>query len=258
MAHERSKLYFLYQSGLWWARWWDPPFAADQRTGPGGASRPPPASSGCASGRARMSAVQKPPPDWELVLKRNPVERLKKEKAPLGIRDELPALIAAGYENVAEEDIVRLQWWGLYHDKPKIGTFMLRIKVPAGPAVAAPPARDRRGLEPLRQGRRRALDAAEHPAALARAREAARDLRAPRGERRHHRRRLRRHRPQHHRLPRPGHRGRRALRRVADRRPRPPTSSTATPTGPTCRESTSTRSRRAPTGATRPRSTASR
>src|SRR4029077_19116659 len=33
---------------------------------------------------------------------------------------------------VAEEDVVRLQWWGLYHDKPKIGTFMLRVKVPAG------------------------------------------------------------------------------------------------------------------------------
>ena len=72
------------------------------------------------------------PVDWELVLKRNPVERLKRDKAPLGIRDELPALIAAGYENVAEEDVVRLQWWGLYHDKPKIGTFMLRVKVPAG------------------------------------------------------------------------------------------------------------------------------
>src|SRR5437667_343886 len=55
---------------------------------------------------------------WELVLKRNPVERIKQEKAPLGIRDELPALIAAGYESVPEEDIVRLQWWGLYHDKP--------------------------------------------------------------------------------------------------------------------------------------------
>jgi ferredoxin-nitrite reductase len=82
-----------------------------------------------------VSAVEKrekPPVDWELVLKRNPVERLKKEKAPLGIRDELPALIAAGYESVAEEDVVRLQWWGLYHDKPKIGTFMLRVKVPAG------------------------------------------------------------------------------------------------------------------------------
>ncbi|HWE81716.1 MAG TPA: hypothetical protein VG265_08690 [Gaiellaceae bacterium] len=90
-----------------------------------------------------MSAVEKPPagskppPDWDLVLKRNPVERLKREKAPLGIREELPALIAQGYENVAEEDVVRLQWWGLYHDKPKIGTFMLRVKVPAGQLSAA-------------------------------------------------------------------------------------------------------------------------
>ena len=79
-----------------------------------------------------MAVAEKPPPDWELVYKRNPVERIKRDKAPLGIRDELPALIAQGYENVAEEDIVRLQWWGLYHDKPKIGTFMLRVKVPAG------------------------------------------------------------------------------------------------------------------------------
>src|SRR6266852_5318778 len=75
---------------------------------------------------------EKPEASWELVLKRNPVERLKREKAPLGIRDELPALIAAGYESVPEEDIVRLQWWGLYHDKPKVGTFMLRIKISSG------------------------------------------------------------------------------------------------------------------------------
>lgn len=53
------------------------------------------------------------------MLKRNPVERLKQEKSPLGILDALPALIAAGYERAAEEDVVRLKWWGLYHDKPK-------------------------------------------------------------------------------------------------------------------------------------------
>jgi ferredoxin-nitrite reductase len=72
------------------------------------------------------------PATLELVLKRNPVERLKREKSPLGILGELPALIAAGYEQVAEEDLVRLKWWGLYHDKPKVGTFMLRIKLPGG------------------------------------------------------------------------------------------------------------------------------
>ena len=71
-------------------------------------------------------------PTLELVLKRNSVERLKREKSPLGMLDELPALIAAGYEDVPEEDIVRLKWWGLYHDKPKIGTFMLRVKIPGG------------------------------------------------------------------------------------------------------------------------------
>ena len=60
------------------------------------------------------------------------MERLKREKSPLRMLDELPALIASGYEEVDEEDIVRLKWWGLYHDKPKIGTFMLRVKIPGG------------------------------------------------------------------------------------------------------------------------------
>ena len=69
-------------------------------------------------------------PTWETVLERNTVERIKLDKPPLGIRDELPALIAGGYEALPEEDIVRLQWWGLYHDKPKIGTFTRSMKVP--------------------------------------------------------------------------------------------------------------------------------
>jgi len=71
-------------------------------------------------------------PTWDAVYERNSVERIKRDRPPLGIRDELPALIAAGYEQMPEEDIVRLQWWGLYHDKPKIGTFMLRVKIPSG------------------------------------------------------------------------------------------------------------------------------
>ncbi|MGH8905935.1 MAG: nitrite/sulfite reductase, partial [Egibacteraceae bacterium] len=71
-------------------------------------------------------------PTWELVRKRNSIERLKEEKFPLDIVDELPELIALGYEAVPEEDIVRLNWWGLTHDKPKVGTFMVRIKVAGG------------------------------------------------------------------------------------------------------------------------------
>ena len=71
-------------------------------------------------------------PTLDLVLKRNSIERLKREKFPFAVVDELPDLIARGYEAISEEDIVRFQWYGLYHDKPKVGYFMLRIKVPSG------------------------------------------------------------------------------------------------------------------------------
>ena len=116
---------------------------------------------------------------------------------------------------------------------------MLRIKLPGGRVSPERAARDRRDLEPLRPRRRRALDAAERPAALARARRAAGGVRPPRRRRAHDRGRLRRRRPQHHRLP-----GRRASTptssstrsRSSTRRP---SSSTATPTTRTCRASTS-------------------
>ena len=74
-----------------------------------------------------------PAPTWEQVLQRNSIERLKREK-PLHtlLTDELGELATRHYLEIPEEDIVRLKWFGLYHDKPKVGTFMLRIKVPAG------------------------------------------------------------------------------------------------------------------------------
>jgi sulfite reductase beta subunit-like hemoprotein len=80
----------------------------------------------------RREAVGRPAPTREEVLKRNAIERLKEEMHPLDIRYHFDRLIAQGYEAVPEEDILRLQWWGLYHDKPKVGTFMLRIKIPGG------------------------------------------------------------------------------------------------------------------------------
>ena len=81
---------------------------------------------------ARAAAAAAPPPSRAEVLRRNAVERLKDELHPLEIRGQFDRLIAAGYEAVPEEDIVRLQWYGLYHDRPRVGTFMLRVKVPAG------------------------------------------------------------------------------------------------------------------------------
>src|SRR5579884_3376148 len=71
-------------------------------------------------------------PTIDLVLKRNSIERLKREKFPFALMDELPDLIERGYEAISEDDIVRFQWYGLYHDKPKVGSFMMRVKIPSG------------------------------------------------------------------------------------------------------------------------------
>jgi sulfite reductase beta subunit-like hemoprotein len=72
------------------------------------------------------------PPSWELVLKRNSVERLKRDLFPTELAGQWQRLVDTSYEKLPEEDIVRLQWFGLYHDKPKIGTFMMRVKIPSG------------------------------------------------------------------------------------------------------------------------------
>ncbi len=72
------------------------------------------------------------PPTWDLVLKRNSVERLKRELFPMELWSQWDRLTETSYEKLPEEDIVRLQWYGLYHDKPKVGTFMMRVKIPGG------------------------------------------------------------------------------------------------------------------------------
>ncbi len=71
-------------------------------------------------------------PSWETVLKRNTVERLKHELFPTELTGQWQRLVDMPYDKLPEEDIVRLQWFGMYHDKPKIGTFMMRIKIPGG------------------------------------------------------------------------------------------------------------------------------
>lgn len=75
---------------------------------------------------------QERPASWEEVLRRNSVERLKQEKHPYDVLEDLPAFIEMPYEAIPEDDILRLQWYGLYHDKPKVGYFMMRVKIPNG------------------------------------------------------------------------------------------------------------------------------
>ena len=72
------------------------------------------------------------PVNQEEVLRRNSVERLKAEKHPFDVLQDIPRFIEMPYEDIPEEDILRLQWYGLYHDKPKIGNFMMRVKIPNG------------------------------------------------------------------------------------------------------------------------------
>ena len=67
-----------------------------------------------------------------MVLKRNSVERLKHDLFPTELTEQWDRLVETSYEKLPEEDIVRLQWFGMYHDKPKIGTFMMRVKIPSG------------------------------------------------------------------------------------------------------------------------------
>jgi ferredoxin-nitrite reductase len=85
----------------------------------------------------RPAPATRAAPDWDLVLKRNNIERLKRDKHPLEIMADVPTLAEQTYVDISEEDMVRFQWYGLYQDKPKTGYFMLRIKAPSGILTAA-------------------------------------------------------------------------------------------------------------------------
>ncbi|HEV7662950.1 MAG TPA: nitrite/sulfite reductase [Chloroflexota bacterium] len=95
-------------------------------------NRPVAADPAVRAAAVAAAAAARAAPDWDLVLKRNNVERLKREKFPLEIVNELEELGQKNYLDIAEEDMVRFQWYGLYQDKPKVGYFMLRIKAPSG------------------------------------------------------------------------------------------------------------------------------
>lgn len=81
----------------------------------------------------RPAAVRrKQPLNRREVRRRNSVERIKSEKQPFDLIDEIPSLSQRSYEEIPEDDILRMQWWGLYHNKPKVGRFMMRVKIPSG------------------------------------------------------------------------------------------------------------------------------
>ena len=66
--------------------------------------------------------------------RRNSVEKLKSSKwwNPLRVRDDLPALIEGGGENLSQADRDLLKWVGVFFRKPTPGKFMMRIRMPNG------------------------------------------------------------------------------------------------------------------------------
>lgn len=75
---------------------------------------------------------------FKKALKANPREKLKaRETCPLDVIDNLKEIAERGYEEVPEEDFVLLKWWGVIHEKPKIGKFSMRIGIPGGKLTPA-------------------------------------------------------------------------------------------------------------------------
>ncbi|MFA9478692.1 nitrite/sulfite reductase [Phycisphaerales bacterium AB-hyl4] len=64
----------------------------------------------------------------------NKVEELKKAKDGYDVLKDLIAHSEAGdYDAISEDDVAnRFKWWGVYRQKPNVGHFMLRIKIPGG------------------------------------------------------------------------------------------------------------------------------
>lgn len=62
----------------------------------------------------------------------NKVEKFKKEKDSLEIKNDLARFAQEGWESISEDDVQRLKWYGLFLRKPTPGYFMLRVRIPNG------------------------------------------------------------------------------------------------------------------------------
>ena len=67
----------------------------------------------------------------------NKVELLKSEKDGLDIREDIERFAKVGWESIAEEDVQRLKWYGLFLRNPTPGYFMVRVRIPGGRATSA-------------------------------------------------------------------------------------------------------------------------
>ncbi len=62
----------------------------------------------------------------------NKVEKIKQDKDGLNVWEDVLRYAQTGFDTIAEEDFVRMRWYGIYQQRPNEGHFMMRIKLPGG------------------------------------------------------------------------------------------------------------------------------
>ena len=63
-------------------------------------------------------------------------EHWKAEKDGLDVVHDIPTFAQNGYRSIPDSDFFRLRWYGLFHDRPKEGRFMHRIRISGGYATS--------------------------------------------------------------------------------------------------------------------------
>ncbi|MBI1332666.1 MAG: nitrite/sulfite reductase [Armatimonadetes bacterium] len=70
----------------------------------------------------------------------NDAERIKKEKDGLDVWEDIVRYSKTGFDSIDPDDFLRMRWYGLYQQKPNVGHFMLRVKIPGG-IITSPQAK---------------------------------------------------------------------------------------------------------------------
>jgi len=66
----------------------------------------------------------------------NKTEEIKKAKDGLDVWPDLLRYSKTGYASIPPDDMARLRWYGIYEQQPRVGHFMMRVKIPGGDATA--------------------------------------------------------------------------------------------------------------------------
>jgi sulfite reductase beta subunit-like hemoprotein len=59
-------------------------------------------------------------------------ERIKQEKAGLDVYNDILRYAKTGFDSIEPDDKMLFKWYGVYQQRPNVGHFMMRVKVPGG------------------------------------------------------------------------------------------------------------------------------